>query len=78
MALYCLSLAPKQPVKIQKMVMVLVAGLCVVLAAVLAGALLAPPAVMQGIHGAFWFMAKVFAYIYAFLVDPIYVSALSV
>ena len=66
-ALYCLSLVPKQPVKIQKMVMALVAGLCVIIAGVLAGALFAPPAVMQGIHGAFWFMAKVFAYIYAFL-----------
>jgi NADH-quinone oxidoreductase subunit H len=66
-ALYCLSLVSKQPVKIQKIVMALVAGLCVIIAAVLAGALVAPPAVMQGIHGAFWFMAKVFAYIYAFL-----------
>ncbi len=66
-ALYCLSLVPKQPVKIQKVVMALVAGLCVIIAGVLAGALFAPPAVMQGIHGAFWFMAKVFAYIYAFL-----------
>jgi NADH-quinone oxidoreductase subunit H len=66
-ALYCLSLVPKQPVKIQKIVMALVAGLCVIIAGVLAGALVAPPAVMQGIHGAFWFMAKVFGYIYAFL-----------
>jgi NADH-quinone oxidoreductase subunit H len=66
-ALYCISLVPKQPVKIQKIVMALVAGLCVVVAAVLAGALVAPPAVMLGIHGAFWFMVKVFAYIYAFL-----------
>src|SRR5271163_4209297 len=66
-ALYCVSLVRKQPVKIQKIVMALVAGLCVIIAGVLAGALFAPPAVMQGIHGAFWFMAKVFAYIYAFL-----------
>jgi len=66
-ALYCISLVRKQPVKIQKIVMALVAGLCVIIAGVLAGALVAPPAVMQGIHGAFWFMAKVFAYIYAFL-----------
>jgi NADH-quinone oxidoreductase subunit H len=66
-ALYCVSLVRKQPVKIQKIVMALVAGLCVIIASVLAGALFAPPAVMQGIHGAFWFMAKVFAYIYAFL-----------
>jgi NADH-quinone oxidoreductase subunit H len=66
-ALYCISLVRKQPVKIQKIVMALVAGLCVIIAGVLASALVAPPAVMQGIHGAFWFMAKVFAYIYAFL-----------
>jgi NADH-quinone oxidoreductase subunit H len=66
-ALYCISLVPKQPVKIQKVVMGLVAVLCVIVAGVLAGALVAPPAVMLGIHGAFWFMGKVFAYIYAFL-----------
>src|SRR5277367_2518833 len=66
-ALYSLSLAPKQPVKIQKIVMALVALLCLGMAGVLAGALFAPAGVMQGIHGAFWFMAKVFAYIYAFL-----------
>src|SRR5580704_6236277 len=66
-ALYSLKLAPTQPVKIQKIVMLLVAVLCLGVACVLAGALFAPPAVMQGIHGAFWFMAKVFAYIYAFL-----------
>jgi NADH:ubiquinone oxidoreductase subunit H len=54
-------------VKIQKIVMVLVALLCLGIAGVLAAALFAPPAVMQGIHGAFWFMAKVFTYIYAFL-----------
>src|SRR6202034_2694027 len=62
-----LSRAPKQPVIIQKIVMVLVALLCLGVAGVLGGSLFAPPAVMQGIHGAFWFMAKVFAYIYAFL-----------
>ncbi|MFY9803238.1 MAG: complex I subunit 1 family protein [Candidatus Acidiferrales bacterium] len=66
-ALYCLSLAPKQPVKIQKLVMLLVAVLCFILAGALLGALFAPAGVMQGIHGAFWFMAKVFAYLYAFL-----------
>jgi NADH-quinone oxidoreductase subunit H len=66
-ALYSLSLVPKQPVKIQKLVMALVALICLGLAGILGGALFAPPGVMQGIHGAFWFMAKVFAYIYAFL-----------
>jgi NADH-quinone oxidoreductase subunit H len=66
-AFYCLSLAPKQPVKIQKIVMLAVAILCFILSGVLLGALFAPSGVMQGIHGAFWFMAKVFAYLYAFL-----------
>src|SRR6202047_2858337 len=66
-ALYCFFLAPKQPVKIQKLVMAVVGGLCLAIAGVLAGALFASPAVLQGIHGAFWFMAKVFAYIYFFL-----------
>ena len=66
-AIYCLMLAPKQPVKIQKFVMLAVAILCFLLSGALLGALFAPVGVMQGIHGAFWFLAKVFAYLYAFL-----------
>jgi NADH-quinone oxidoreductase subunit H len=66
-AFYGLSLAPKQPVKIQKIVMLAVAILCFILSGALLGALFAPTRVLQGIHGAFWFMAKVFAYLYAFL-----------
>ncbi|HXW55126.1 MAG TPA: complex I subunit 1 family protein [Candidatus Cybelea sp.] len=66
-AAYCLRLVPRQPVKIQRMVMAAVAGLCLVLSGVMAAALLASPGVMAGIHGAFWFLAKVFAYIYGFL-----------
>ncbi|MFZ0523094.1 MAG: NADH-quinone oxidoreductase subunit NuoH [Candidatus Acidiferrales bacterium] len=66
-AVYCVSLAPKQPVKIQKMVMLAVAVLCFLLSGALLGALFAPAGVMQGIHGAFWFLAKVFAYLYMFL-----------
>jgi NADH-quinone oxidoreductase subunit H len=66
-ALYCFYLAPKQPVKIQKLVMAMAGGLCLIIAGALAGALFASPAVLQGIHGAFWFLAKVFAYIYFFL-----------
>jgi NADH-quinone oxidoreductase subunit H len=64
---YCLYLTPKQPVKVQKLVMALAAGLCAFLAAVMAAALFAPEPVMKGIHGGFWFLAKVGAYIYAFL-----------
>jgi NADH-quinone oxidoreductase subunit H len=66
-ALYCFYLAPKQPVKIQRLVMAMAGGLCLIIAGALAGALFAPAAVLQGIHGAFWFLAKVFAYIYFFL-----------
>jgi NADH-quinone oxidoreductase subunit H len=66
-ALYCFYLAPKQPVKIQRLVMAMAGGLCLMIAGALAGALFAPAAVLQGIHGAFWFLAKVFAYIYFFL-----------
>src|ERR1700690_2937744 len=66
-ALYCFFLAPKQPVKIQKLVMALVGGLCLVIAGILAGSLFASPTVLQGVHGAFWFMAKVLAYLYCFL-----------
>jgi NADH:ubiquinone oxidoreductase subunit H len=66
-ALYCLKLAPKQPVKIQKLVMIAVASLCFIIAIALLAVLFASVGVMQGIHGAFWFMAKVFAYLYAFL-----------
>ncbi|HYL67571.1 MAG TPA: NADH-quinone oxidoreductase subunit NuoH [Candidatus Limnocylindria bacterium] len=66
-ALYSLKLAPKQPVKIQKLVMLLVAGLCALLAAVVAGALFAPDPVKNGIHGAFWVLATVGAYVYGFL-----------
>src|SRR5271155_2601065 len=66
-AVYSFWLAPKQPVQIQKIVMGLVGGLCLALAVGMAGALFAPDAVRMGVHGAFWFLAKVFAYIYAFL-----------
>lgn len=65
--LYCFRLTPRQPVKIQKLVMAAVGGLCLLFAGGMAAALFAPPAVMHGIHGGFWFMAKVMAYLYAFL-----------
>jgi NADH-quinone oxidoreductase subunit H len=66
-ALYSLKLVPRQPVEIQKLVMLMVAGLCALLAAVMAAALFAPDPVKAGIHGAFWFLAKVGGYVYAFL-----------
>jgi NADH:ubiquinone oxidoreductase subunit H len=66
-ALYCFKLAPKQPVQIQKLVMAALGAVCLLLAGAMAAALFASPAVMAGIHGAFWFMAKVITYLYAFL-----------
>jgi NADH-quinone oxidoreductase subunit H len=69
---YSLYRAPKQPVAVQKMFMVGVAGLCVVLAVALALPQFAPAGTLlasmkPGIHGAFWFLAKVAAYLYVFL-----------
>ncbi|HLV95939.1 MAG TPA: NADH-quinone oxidoreductase subunit NuoH [Candidatus Acidoferrales bacterium] len=66
-AAFCFRLVPRQPVKVQKHVMAGIGGLGVVTAAVMFAALFAPPAVMAGIHGAFWFLVKVGAYIYVFL-----------
>jgi NADH dehydrogenase len=64
--------APKQPVQIQKMVMIGVAGLCFVLAVALALPVFAPAgsilaAMKPGLLGAFWFLAKVSFYLYVFL-----------
>jgi len=69
---YSLYRAPKQPVPIQKMVMVGVAGLCFVLALALALPQFAPSGTLlasmkPGMHGAFWFLLKVGIYLYTFL-----------
>jgi hypothetical protein len=59
--------SPRQPVKVQKLFMLGVAGACVLLAGVMAASLVAPAGVMAAIHGAFWFIAKVAIYVYVFL-----------
>jgi NADH-quinone oxidoreductase subunit H len=69
---YCFRRTTKQPVPVQKMFMAAVGLLCLVLAAVLTAPLLAPAgsllaAAKPGIHGAFWFLFKVGAYIYVFM-----------
>jgi len=65
---YCFSLTRKQPVKIQEAVMALFGFICLALAGVLALPLIPRFAgLMPGIHGAFWFLAKVVAYLYVFL-----------
>jgi NADH-quinone oxidoreductase subunit H len=74
---YCLLRTPKQPSRVQQIFMLAVAGLCFVVALVLAGPVLLPvvkPAMAEavkpfyaGIHGGFWFIFKVSAYIYFFM-----------
>lgn len=69
---YCVYRAPKQPVQIQKLVMYGVAGLCGLLAIILALPVFGPAgsifaAMKPGVHGAFWFLAKVTLYLYVFL-----------
>src|SRR5215467_3213792 len=76
-ALYCVMRAPKQPVRVQQLFMLAVAGLCLMLALVLAAPLLLPVAkpslaatikpFHDGILGSFWFLLKVSAYIYLFM-----------
>ncbi len=68
-AAYCGYRAPKQPVRVQQLFLLAVAGLCAVVALVLAGPLFLP--VLKGlkpaIHGGFWFFLKVAVYIYVFM-----------
>jgi NADH-quinone oxidoreductase subunit H len=76
-AVYCVMRAPKQPVRVQQLFMLAVAGFCFVVALVLATPVLLPmlkpslAAAVQpyyaGIHGGFWFLFKVSVYIYCFM-----------
>ncbi|PYT75062.1 MAG: NADH-quinone oxidoreductase subunit H [Acidobacteria bacterium] len=74
---YCLIRVPKQPVRVQQLFMLAVAGMCFAVAVVLAAPMLGPllkPSLasamkpfFEGIHGGFWFIFKVGAYIYFFM-----------
>jgi NADH-quinone oxidoreductase subunit H len=69
---YCFYRAPKQPVKVQKLFMVVLGFAFLVVAAILAAPVLAPEgsliaSAMPGLHGAFWFLLKVGLYIYLFM-----------
>jgi NADH:ubiquinone oxidoreductase subunit H len=66
---YCFYRAPKQPVAVQKGFMAVVGLLCGGLALLLAGPVAVPAmaAVKPGLHGGFWFLLKVSAYIYVFM-----------
>jgi NADH-quinone oxidoreductase subunit H len=69
---YCFRRTTKQPVPVQKAFMAAVGLLCLVLAAVFTVPVIAPAGSLlasakPGIHGAFWFLFKVGAYIYVFM-----------
>jgi NADH-quinone oxidoreductase subunit H len=66
---YSIQRAGKQPVRVQKQFMGAVALACFVVALVLALPLFVGPLkfLLPGIHGAFWFLLKVTAYIYLFM-----------
>lgn len=69
---YCFRRTPKQPVPVQRMFMAAVGLLCIVLALVLIMPMAVPrdsflASSKPGIHGAFWFLFKVSAYIYVFM-----------
>src|SRR6266850_2376364 len=76
-AAYCVLRMPKQPTHVQQLFMLAVAGLCFVVAVVLAAPVVLPvinPSLREavapyyaGIHGGFWFIFKVGLYIYFFM-----------
>src|SRR3989442_1578839 len=64
---YCFYPTPQQPVKVQKGFLAAVGLLCLALAGVL-GVVLAPAAAFKTpVHGTFWFLLKVFLYLYVFM-----------
>lgn len=66
--LYCFYRTPKQPVAVQKMFLAAVGVVCLLVAGVLGLTQTAAAAAFKpGVQGAFWFLLKVFAYIYTFM-----------
>ena len=76
-AAYCVLRVTNQPTRVQQLFMLVVAGLCFVVALVLAAPVVLPvikPSLREavapfyaGIHGGFWFIFKVSLYIYFFM-----------
>lgn len=69
---YCFYRAPKQPVKVQQLFMMVVGLLMMFAAIVLALPLTSMvdstlPGLRAGLHGAFWFLLKVGLYLYVFM-----------
>lgn len=64
LGLYFFRRARKLTVNVRRASAFSAAGLCMVVAVLLLGALLTSEGFMQAVHGAFWFVVKVCAYIY--------------
>ncbi len=69
---YCFYRAPKQPVKVQQLFMMVLGlaffGVALILGAPLVGRVNEMlPGLKPGLHGAFWFLLKVGSYIYLFM-----------
>lgn len=66
-AVYCHLLASTERDAGRRHLMIIARGACAALFAILAGVLFAPAGAVAAVHGAFWFLAKMGGYIYAFL-----------
>jgi NADH-quinone oxidoreductase subunit H len=66
-AAYCHRLASSEANAARKQLMKAATRICAGLFVIFTGVLFAPAAVIAAVHGAFWFLAKMGAYIYGFL-----------
>lgn len=66
-AVYCFWLASFEEDSGRKQLMKIASGVCAGVFAILTGVLFAPPTALAAVHGAFWFLAKMVAYIYTLL-----------
>ncbi|MGH9739211.1 MAG: NADH-quinone oxidoreductase subunit H [Candidatus Acidiferrales bacterium] len=64
---YCLWLSSREDDPGRKQLMKIASGVCAGLCVILTGVLFASGPALAAVHGAFWFLAKMAAYIYAFL-----------
>jgi NADH-quinone oxidoreductase subunit H len=64
---YCFWRTPRQPVRVQQGFLAAVGLLCLLLAAALAAPVFMTPQLKPAVHGGFWFLLKVFCYIYTFM-----------
>lgn len=64
---YCFWRTPRQPVRVQQGFLAAVGLLCLLLATALAAPVFMAPQLKPAVHGGFWFLLKVFCYIYTFM-----------